>query len=241
MVSMTRAPSTRVDRGEDRVPVVGVARVDGDVAHERARRPRRGRSRRSSRRPRRSRSATWPSMPGRSAISTRIVRLYWAEGVGARDGRAYRGRGSPPGPPPGAAARVPDVADVPDELYLIDGNRLAYRAFFALPESIATSTGLPTNAIFGFASMLVKMLTEHGPKPTIVVLGRRASRAARRSTPSTRRQRTSRPDLLERAVAAPRAARRRVRLPQRARRGLRGRRRDRLDRRARARAGRPGR
>ncbi|MDP9345403.1 MAG: hypothetical protein M3P44_06735, partial [Actinomycetota bacterium] len=56
-----------------------------------------------------------------------------------------------------------------DELYLIDGNSLAYRAFFALPESIATSTGMPTNAIFGFASMLVKLLTEHGQKPTVVV------------------------------------------------------------------------
>ena len=56
-----------------------------------------------------------------------------------------------------------------DELFLIDGNSLAYRAFFALPESIATSTGVPTNAIFGFASMLVKLLTEHGQKPTIVV------------------------------------------------------------------------
>ena len=57
----------------------------------------------------------------------------------------------------------------PDELFLIDGNSLAYRAFFALPESIATSTGFPTNAIFGFASMLVKLITEHGQKPTAVV------------------------------------------------------------------------
>src|SRR5215212_10047431 len=55
-----------------------------------------------------------------------------------------------------------------DELFLIDGNSLAYRAFFALPESIATSRGFPTNAIFGFASMLVKLLTEYGPKPTLV-------------------------------------------------------------------------
>ena len=61
------------------------------------------------------------------------------------------------------------MPEKPDELFLIDGNSLAYRAFFALPESIATSTGLPTNAIFGFASMLVKLLTEHGAKPTIVV------------------------------------------------------------------------
>src|SRR3954463_2097730 len=56
-----------------------------------------------------------------------------------------------------------------EELFLIDGNSLAYRAFFALPESIATSTGEPTNAIFGFASMLVKILTEYGPAATIVV------------------------------------------------------------------------
>ena len=46
------------------VPVVGVARVDGDVAHQLARRPRRGRSRRSCRRPRRSRSATSPEHAG---------------------------------------------------------------------------------------------------------------------------------------------------------------------------------
>ena len=46
------------------------------------------------------------------------------------------------------------------ELFLIDGNSLAYRAFFALPETISTSRGEPTKAIFGFASMLVKILTE---------------------------------------------------------------------------------
>src|SRR4051794_30884619 len=55
------------------------------------------------------------------------------------------------------------------ELFLIDGNSLAYRAFFALPETISTSKGFPTNAIFGFASMLVKILTEYGPKATLVV------------------------------------------------------------------------
>jgi DNA polymerase I len=62
------------------------------------------------------------------------------------------------------------VADeTPRELFLIDGNSLVYRAFFALPESIATSKGQPTNAIFGFASMLVKIISEHGAKPTLVV------------------------------------------------------------------------
>src|SRR5207244_9231467 len=51
---------------------------------------------------------------------------------------------------------------VAPQLFLIDGNSLVYRAFFALPDSIATSKGEPTNAIFGFASMLVKLLTEYG-------------------------------------------------------------------------------
>ena len=50
------------------------------------------------------------------------------------------------------------------ELFLIDGNSLAYRAFFALPESIATADGRPTNAIYGFASMMAKILIEHRPR-----------------------------------------------------------------------------
>jgi DNA polymerase-1 len=54
------------------------------------------------------------------------------------------------------------------ELFLIDGNSLAYRAFFALPETIGTSDGRPTNAIFGLASMLVKIIDEHHPQGVIV-------------------------------------------------------------------------
>src|SRR5437879_6280536 len=83
-----------------------------------------------------------------------------------------------------------------DELFLIDGNSLAYRAFYALPESIATSTGIPTNAIFGFASMLVKILTDYGPKATVVVWD--AGDTGRRKVyPEYKAQRTTRPDLLK--------------------------------------------
>src|SRR5918994_6701014 len=42
------------------------------------------------------------------------------------------------------------------ELFLIDGNSLAYRAFFALPEEMSTSDGRPTNAIYGFAALVEK-------------------------------------------------------------------------------------
>ena len=84
---------------------------------------------------------------------------------------------------------------MPDELFLIDGNSLAYRAFFALPESIATSTGVPTNAIFGFASMLVKILTDYGPKATVVVWDKGTGR--KEVYPEYKAQRSTRPDLLK--------------------------------------------
>src|SRR5213076_461255 len=85
-----------------------------------------------------------------------------------------------PAPHPNAAPQrghtVPVMAaEPPEELFLIDAHSLVYRAFFALPESIATSTGFPTNAIFGFASMLVKLLTDNGVKPTVVVWDRGSS------------------------------------------------------------------
>src|SRR5215207_1942136 len=86
--------------------------------------------------------------------------------------------------------------DQPRELFLIDGNSLAYRAFFALPESIATSDGRPTNAIFGFASMLVKILTDHGDVPTVVVWD--AGMSGRKDiSPEYKAQRSTRPDLLK--------------------------------------------
>ena len=45
-------------------------------------------------------------------------------------------------------------------VYLIDGFSLLYRAFYALPQSISTSSGLPTNALYGFTSMILKILGE---------------------------------------------------------------------------------
>src|SRR5919107_2275209 len=86
--------------------------------------------------------------------------------------------------------------DAPSELFLIDGNSLAYRAFCALPESIATSDGRPTNAIFGFASMLVKILTDYGQVPTVVVWDAGMSGRNEMSA-DYKAQRQSRPDLLQ--------------------------------------------
>ncbi len=54
------------------------------------------------------------------------------------------------------------------ELFLVDGNNLAYRAFFALPEELATSDGHPTNALLGFTNMLFKLLADYKPKAVAV-------------------------------------------------------------------------
>ena len=110
----------------------------------------------------------------------------------------------------------------PKELFLIDGNSLVYRAFFALPESIATSKGQPTNAIFGFASMLVKIISEYGVKPTLVVWD--AGMSGRKEVyEEYKGQRDSEARPARRAVAAPGPARGQLWVRERTRRGLRGR------------------
>ncbi len=54
------------------------------------------------------------------------------------------------------------------ELFLVDGNNLAYRAYFALPEEIATSDGFHTNALYGFTSMMIKLLGDYRPRAVVV-------------------------------------------------------------------------
>src|ERR671914_2309550 len=49
-------------------------------------------------------------------------------------------------------------------LVLLDGHSLAYRAFYALPTDLATKAGTVTNAVFGFTSMLVKLMSEEKPE-----------------------------------------------------------------------------
>ena len=54
------------------------------------------------------------------------------------------------------------------ELFLVDGNNLAYRAFFALPEELQTTDGQPTNALLGFTNMLFKLLSDYQPRGVAV-------------------------------------------------------------------------
>jgi DNA polymerase-1 len=53
-------------------------------------------------------------------------------------------------------------------LALLDGHSLAFRAFYALPPDLATPDGRPTNAVFGFTSMVIKLLGEEHPEAMAV-------------------------------------------------------------------------
>jgi len=80
-------------------------------------------------------------------------------------------------------------------LLLIDGHSLAYRAFYALPvENFATSSGQPTNAIYGFASMLINLISSE--KPTHIAAAFDVSRKTFRSEkfPEYKANRSATPD-----------------------------------------------
>src|SRR3954447_25855894 len=81
------------------------------------------------------------------------------------------------------------------ELFLVDGNNLAYRAFFALPEELATTEGFPTNALLGFTNMLFKLLADYRPKGVAVAWDTRPVHRAELSA-EYKETRRPMPDLL---------------------------------------------
>ena len=68
----------------------------------------------------------------------------------------------------GAELQLDDGPVRQSDLFLVDGNNLAYRAFYALPEELATSEGFSTNALLGFTNMLFKLLSDYRPKGVAV-------------------------------------------------------------------------
>jgi DNA polymerase-1 len=84
---------------------------------------------------------------------------------------------------------------VKQRLLLLDGHSLAYRAFFALPvENFTTAQGQHTNAIYGFASMLINLIRDE--KPTHIAVAFDVSRKTFRSEkfPEYKANRASTPD-----------------------------------------------
>lgn len=81
------------------------------------------------------------------------------------------------------------------KLLLLDGHSLAYRAFYALPvENFATSTGQHTNAVYGFASMIINLIRDE--KPTHIATAFDVSRKTFRTEkfPEYKANRSSTPD-----------------------------------------------
>ena len=95
----------------------------------------------------------------------------------------------------GAELQLDDGPARDSELFLVDGNNLAYRAFFALPEELATSEGFPTNALLGFANMLFKLLSDYRPKGVAVAWDTRPVHR-RRAARDVQDERRPMPDLL---------------------------------------------
>mgnify|MGYP003237936088 FL=1 len=63
--------------------------------------------------------------------------------------------------------------ELKDELVLIDGNSLINRAFYALP-LLTGSDGMYTNAVYGFANMLVKLIDDYSPRYIAVAFDMKA-------------------------------------------------------------------
>jgi DNA polymerase I len=95
----------------------------------------------------------------------------------------------------GAELQLDDAPVRDSELFLVDGNNLAYRAFFALPEELATSDGFSTNALLGFTNMLFKLLADYKPKGVAVAWDTHAVHRAAISE-DYKSERRPMPDLL---------------------------------------------
>lgn len=78
----------------------------------------------------------------------------------------------------------------------LDGNSLAYRAFFALPEDMSNASGQTTNAVYGFATMLLNLVKEHRPDGVVVVFDRPEPTFRHEAIPEYKAQREKAPETL---------------------------------------------
>jgi len=87
------------------------------------------------------------------------------------------------------------VAAIPKALF-VDGHSLAYRAFFALPDTLSTAEGQPTNAVLGFAQMLLRILAEEKPDYIGVAFDKGKPEFRMKEYPDYKAQRKPTPDKL---------------------------------------------
>lgn len=79
-------------------------------------------------------------------------------------------------------------------ILLLDGHSLAFRAFYALPDTLRTQTGQLTNAVYGFTSMLIKLLTDRRPAAIGVAFDKGRDVARMAAYPEYKANRTEPPD-----------------------------------------------
>ncbi|MEO5953561.1 MAG: DNA polymerase I [Chloroflexia bacterium] len=85
------------------------------------------------------------------------------------------------------------------KLVLVDGHALIYRAYHALPPDLRTSSGEPTNAVFGFAQMLLDTIRNQAPKYVVVTFDK--GRTFRHeASPEYKANRSAMPDDLRQQI-----------------------------------------
>jgi DNA polymerase I len=93
-----------------------------------------------------------------------------------------------------SAAEGSAGADSRPSILLLDGHSLAYRAFYALPDTLRTRTGTLTNAVYGFTSMLIRLLADRRPDAIVVAFDRGRDVARTEAFPDYKANRAAPPD-----------------------------------------------
>jgi DNA polymerase-1 len=81
------------------------------------------------------------------------------------------------------------------QIFLIDGNSYIYRAFYAI-RNLSTSTGHPTNAIFGFTNMLLKIIRDFQPESIMIAMDSKEPTKRHKAYEHYKAQRPETPDVL---------------------------------------------
>lgn len=97
-------------------------------------------------------------------------------------------------PPKAAKSKSPKPRVQPKKVLLLDGHSLAFRAFYALPPELRTSSGQQTNAVFGFTSMLIKALQDEQTRYVAVAFDKGAPVERLALRPEYKAQRVAPPD-----------------------------------------------
>ncbi|MDH3679838.1 MAG: DNA polymerase I, partial [Acidimicrobiia bacterium] len=99
-------------------------------------------------------------------------------------------------------------------LMLVDGNSLTYRAFHALPQDLATSSGQVTNAVLGFTSMLINLVRDHRPDGVAVAFDRPEPTFRHEQVDTYKANRSAAPDILRQQMGIVREMLDTLKLPQ---------------------------